>query len=242
MKLHNSSAVLLFLCASSVAAEKGTTRHLHPNSKKSKKSNDISGVDDLEGYTAVEKAFVGLSPIMGVGSGFVITDIRDEETFGPNPDPNDGRVDMCTCDCKAGADGVGCTGWTFIRIKYSSLLWTEPLSDGEDWAGQMQAFQFAGDGVTPLNFMGEDTRISPGGPTIVNVACTSQDCSDLISGAFRQAYGPVSCLAGIADVDTTQLDTGCAKRCENSDTYTAWLDYCQADEEDKESGFSGYGI
>ena len=36
------------------------------------------------------------------------------------------------------------------------------------------------------------------------------------------------------------LATGCYTRC-NTDTYMNWLDYCDADRDDKILGFSGYG-
>jgi hypothetical protein len=177
---------------------------------------------------------------MGVGSGFFIEDITDGDSFGTIPASGGARVDMCTCDCKAGADGVACTGYAGVDFRYSSLLWIKPLSDGLDWTGQMQAYQLAGE--TELNFMGKDTRIYPGGPVFHIVACTNQDCNDEFSGVFRQANGPVSCLAGIDDDEVTQEDNGCAARCSNSETYIEWLEYCKADNEDKESGFRGYGI
>jgi hypothetical protein len=249
MKLHHSSAVLLLLCAfvsqQFVAAEEeeeeeeGQSRELRTGQEKVKnvkKIKNFSGVDDLEGYKKVEKAFVGVNPIMGAGSGFITTDIEVPATFGTIPESGGARVDLCTCDCKAGSDGVGCTGYGGVNFRYSSLLWTEP--DSDKWTGQMQAFQQAS---VALHFMGTDTRVYPGGAAVYNFACTQQDCNGLFSGVFRQANGPVSCLAGIEDEDMP-VSNGCFLRCANSETYTDWLEYCKADKEDTTSGFSGYGI
>ena len=198
----------------------------------------IPGVDDLAGYEADASAFIGLNPKLGNGSGFLLKDNNDitGEKFGNAPESGGPRVDLCTCDCKAGPDGVGCVGWGGVAFKYSSLLWKNPHN--RQWEGQIQAYQEVGAG---LNFVGSDTRIYPGGPVIYNVVCTSQDCSSEFSGVFRQANSEVSCEAGLADKLSSNLN-GCSTRCSNSDTYSAWLLYCAADTEDKSLGFSGYGM
>eukprot|EP00560_Eucampia_antarctica_P007998 CAMPEP_0197831744 /NCGR_PEP_ID=MMETSP1437-20131217/11878_1 /TAXON_ID=49252 ORGANISM="Eucampia antarctica, Strain CCMP1452" /NCGR_SAMPLE_ID=MMETSP1437 /ASSEMBLY_ACC=CAM_ASM_001096 /LENGTH=201 /DNA_ID=CAMNT_0043434793 /DNA_START=208 /DNA_END=813 /DNA_ORIENTATION=+ len=197
----------------------------------------ITGINDLAGYNKVANAFVGLNPKVGSGSGFVMKGDNDIKgnTFGNMPESGGPRVDLCTCNCKAGDDGVGCAGWGGVAFKYSSLLWIDP-SNGR-WTGQIQAFQNVGDG---LNFIGTDTRLYPGGPAIYNVACTSQDCSGEFSGVFRQANSEISCSAGIADKDAG-AENGCSKRCASIDTYTQWIGYCMADKENTSLGFSGYG-
>lgn len=159
---------------------------------------------------------------------------------------NTGRNDLCTCDCVAGPDGIGCVGWGGIAFRYSSMLSIDPKDDRDlgnaniVWSGQIQAFQPAG--TNKLNFIGTDTRYGVGGPAIYSVACTDSMCDGLISGTFRQSNDRVSCDAGLVDTSTGGA-ASCAVRCGNSDgAYMDWLDYCAADEEDTTLGFSGYGI
>ncbi|KAL7525288.1 hypothetical protein ACHAXR_000936, partial [Thalassiosira sp. AJA248-18] len=172
-------------------------------------------------------------------SGFIVGDIAADVFPLNNPGSGGPRVDLCTCDCVAGDDGVGCVGWGGVAFRYSSALWQEPLSGA--WTGQIQAYQAVGNPFQELNFLGTDTRVSPGGTAIYNVACTDSLCDGRFSGVFRQSNGPVSCAAGLEDRDTN-APNGCYKRCGNAETYEAWLDYCEADEENTDSGFSGYGI
>lgn len=205
------------------------------------------GIDDLSGYEEVAKAFVGLNPIIGVGSGFIIAgdnDIKSEGYPIEAPDSDGVRRNLCTCDCAAGSDGVGCVGWGGIAFRYSSLLWKDPLNGA--WTGQIEAYQAVlRDAnsviVERLNFVGSDTRLSPGGHAIYNVACTDSLCDGRISGVFRQSNGPVSCAAGIEDKEAAKGDgTTCFERCANAEAYGEWLDHCNA--ETPNSGFSGYGI
>ena len=202
---------------------------------------ELSGVNDIDGYEKVALKFVGLNPKVGDGSGFILrneNDITSDAFPASNPSSGGPRVNLCTCDCTAGDDGVGCVGWGGVAFKYSSLLWSEPDNPSK-WAGQIQAYQATPD--ADLNFIGTDTRLYPGGPAIYNVACTDKSCGGLFSGVFRQANAAISCKAGLEDAEA-EADNGCFKRCGNSLTYMAWLQYCEAKEEDKSLGFSGYGL
>lgn len=207
--------------------------------------NPPVGIDDFEGYNEVANAFVGLNPKLGSGSGFIIGGANHitSDTF-PVEIPSSGgsRVNLCTCDCEASDDGVGCVGWGGVAFRYSSLLWKDPIT--EAWTGQIQAYQGVTNPTDELNFIGTDTRVSPGGYAIYNVACTDSMCDGRFSGAFRQSNGPVSCSAGQADrASESGMDpSSCFVRCGNAPTYTAWLDYCDAGSEDASLGFSGYGI
>lgn len=213
-------------------------------------SKPLAGTQDLKGYQKLAKAFIGLNPKTGDGSGFIVNDIKSN-TFGIAPESNTGRNNLCTCDCKAGADGIGCNGYAGIRFRYNSMLWMDPVTKA--WNGQMEGWQPQTESTTgefgeQFNFLGQDQRISPGGPAVYNVACTQADCG-IFSGTFRQSNGPVSCKAALADekVGTNSTDptsgTTCYDRCVNkakSTVYQEWLAYCKAGTEDKESGFSGY--
>jgi len=200
--------------------------------------------NNLPGYELDHKKFIGVNPKDGEGSGFIVPNIKDND-FGSISESNTGRNNMCTCDCKPGPDGIGCNGYGGIAFRYNSLLWRDPINKA--WAGQMQAFQRHSSGK-PLYFTGQDIRQYPGGPVIYNVACTSGDCSDLISGTFRQSNEQVKCSAAREEKEfayggnatETQLAALCRNRCSESALYTKWLEYCEADLEDKDSGFSGY--
>lgn len=205
--------------------------------KSSKSSKGLVGINDLAGYEEVTRKFVGLNPKLGAGSGFIVGDITAAVFPVANPASGGPRVDLCTCDCVAGDDGVGCVGWGGVAFRYSSALWKDPLNGV--WTGQIQAYQKVDNGE--LNFLGTDTRLSPGGAAIYNVACTDSLCDGLFSGVFRQSNGPVSCVEGLADKEANE-SYGCFERCGNADTYLEWLDYCDAEDEDKSLGFSGYGI
>lgn len=206
---------------------------------KDKKCSGHKGMNHLSRYDYVATRFVGLNPKDGEGSGFLGNDI----TATPFPQDgkltsNTGRNDLCTCDCTASPDGVGCAGWGGIRFRYTSLLWVDPFNKSA-WTGRMQAYQVISGGS--LNFIGSDVRLSPGGPAVYDVACTSQMCADAgISGVFRQSNTAVSCVAALAE--DSSLDTSCAKRCEDSAVYAEWLAYCAAEKEDKSLGFSGWGV
>lgn len=197
------------------------------------------GMNHQSRYDYVARRFVGLNPKDGEGSGFLGNDV----TATPFPQAgkltsNTGRNDLCTCDCTASPDGVGCAGWGGIRFRYTSLLWVDPFNKNA-WTGRMQAYQIIEGGS--LNFIGSDVRLSPGGPAVYDVACTSQLCADAgISGVFRQSNSAVSCIAALAE--DSSLDTSCAKRCEDSTVYAEWLDYCAAEGEDEFLGFSGWGV
>lgn len=232
--------VLLLLVVPNVSGQKD--RKLGKAKSKGSKTEPTPrtpGVDDQQGYARVAKMYVGINPKLGEGSGFVIRNITSTDYPGNvgSLSSNKGRNNLCTCDCEAGPDGIGCVGWGGIAFRYNSLLWMDPY-DATRWTGQMQAFQMAGDG-TELNFIGTDTRLYPGGPAIYNVACTDGDCGGLISGTFRQANSKVSCAAGIAD-EALDDGTTCFQRCKNVDAYTNWLAYCKAGMEDESLGFVGY--
>lgn len=204
-----------------------------------KKKPKLVGINDKDRYEKAAKKFVGLNPKLGTGSGFVIGDVTNDKWPTENPDSGGPRVNLCTCDCVAGDDGVGCVGWGGVAFRYSSLLWQDPLTKA--WTGQIQAYQLTSNPTDELNFIGTDTRVSPGGAAIYNVACTDSMCQSRFSGVFRQANGPVSCCEGLAD-EASNATNSCSVRCGNAPTYTAWLDYCKAEKEDKSLGFSGFGI
>mmetsp|Transcript_15923 Transcript_15923/g.36435 ORF Transcript_15923/g.36435 Transcript_15923/m.36435 type:complete len:263 (+) Transcript_15923:91-879(+) len=221
---------------------------------------DLVGLDDEAGYAEVARMFVGINPLNGIGSGFPVIGDEVPRITSPEfpmraPFSNDGRNDMCTCDCKPSPDGVGCVGYGAIQFRWSNMLWKDPVSG--DWDGRMQCWQpdpeF--DPVDPMpmpppnefNFLGSDRRIYPGGPVIFVIAGTDDMTTNDLSGVFRQGHDAVSCRAGLSDyfrndqgaeVDTTT----CAYRCRNADTYIEWLEYCAADEEDTSLGFSGYDM
>jgi len=186
-------------------------------------------------------AFVGLNPVSGEGSGFIYRDSSSSsmiaDNFGNQPDSGAGRNNLCTCECKPSASGVGCAGHAGINLQYGSLLWTDPLTGA--WTGRMQGLQIVG-GPTELNFIGTDTRTSPGGAAVYQLTCTQQECGGLFAGNFRQLNGAVSCAAGLAE-DPTDMTT-CAYRCGDQGVYQDWLAYCAGSSDTSdETGFTGYG-
>jgi len=208
--------------------------------RKDKKERVPRGVIDLDRYSDVANKFVGLNPVSGEGSGFIFsessgTSMKGEEGFGDVPESGGGRNNLCTCQCKPSDAGIGCAGHAGINFRYSSLLWVDPFTNR--WTGQMQALQAVTDGE--LNFLGTDTRLSPGGAAVYNVACTQQDCGDLFAGVFRQYNSRVSCKAALAeDEDDT---SSCLVRCGDSGVYKEWLEYCRGNTDNsRETGFSGY--
>jgi len=212
-----------------------------------KDDSNPAGTNDLAGYQKVMKAFVGINAKTSEGSGFVMggANALNHNDFGKMPDSNTGRNNLCTCDCVAGHDGIGCSGWGGIRFRYNSMLWTDPFTHA--WTGQMEAWQpkdesEEGTFGTEFHFIGNDVRRYPGGPAIYNVACTQGECS-LFSGTFRQSNGPVQCSVALAEEESSE-STSCYNRCVTkgkSQLYEDWLNYCKADKEDTTSGFSGYG-
>jgi hypothetical protein len=207
------------------------------------------GTLDLEYYTSVAKAFVGLNPISGDGSGFIYressdTAMDDLTSFGNVPPSGGGRNNLCTCACEPSDSGVGCAGHAGINFRYGTLLWTDPITGA--WTGQIQALQNIGNATDPvnLNFLGTDTRLFPGGPAIYSVACTQQSCSDRFAGVFRQPNGVVSCNAGLAEqLQDPPTAASCFTRCGDSGIYKEWLAYCSEETDtSKETGFSGYGV
>jgi len=77
----------------------------------------LVGIDDEAGYAEVVRMFVGINPLNGIGSGFPVVDgneirngtprITDPNFPNKAPDSNDGRNNMCTCDCNPSPDGIG---------------------------------------------------------------------------------------------------------------------------------------
>ena len=74
-------------------------------------------MNDKEGYEEDALNVFGINKKLGDGSGFVIKDdgalvIIKDPTFPTGiPDSGGNRNDLCTCNCKAGNDGIGCVGW-----------------------------------------------------------------------------------------------------------------------------------
>lgn len=243
-----SSTTILFFLASIVTGQARTVsnrkldKKRRKGNKKNKSDGVIKGVDDLEFYAKYANAFVGLNPVSGSGSGFIFRESSSSsmtgETFGNIDDSGSGRNNLCTCECKPSDSGIGCAGHAGINYRYGSLLWIDPITG--DWTGQTQALQQIPDGK--LNFLGTDTRFSPGGPAVYNVACTLQDCGDLFAGVFRQFNDAVSCKVGLAE-EALAEDTSCFVRCGTTGVYKEWLAYCAEDFDTSEgTGFSGYGV
>jgi len=211
--------------------------------KKSKggKNRRPKGVIELDYYKRRANRFVGLNPVSGNGSGFISRESSGTSmkgpTFGDVPESGGGRNNLCTCECKPSDSGIGCAGHAGINFRYSSLLWIDPFT--ERWTGQMQALQTVTGGE--LNFYGTDTRFSPGGPAVYNVACTQKDCGDLFAGVFRQYNDRVSCKAALKEDENDT--SSCLVRCGESGVYKEWLEYCKAKKDkSRETGFSGYGV
>ncbi|EJK46557.1 hypothetical protein THAOC_34769 [Thalassiosira oceanica] len=213
------------------------------------KAEDLIGLNDEAGYAEVARKFVGLNPINGIGGGFIIGGdsptnpaITSPEFPVDQPDTGGPRVSLCTCDCNPSPDGIGCVGWGGVAFRYSNMVWKDPVTG--DWDGMMQAHQTQDIGEG-LNFMGSDRRIYPGGPVIYSVSATDNMTHKTFSGNFRQSNERISCVAGLEDKarnESSVDSSSCAHRCRNAETYTEWLDYCEAGREDKSLGFSGYGI
>jgi hypothetical protein len=223
--------------------------------------------DNAVYYESKAKAFVGLQPKLGLGTGF--NNFKDtflDGTYGTAPANSfipggPTREDFCTCDCKGGPDGVVCVGYGGISFRYISLL----VSPGADealkcgpWTGQMmveQCYQrpsFAewctlnAENQTVMDFLGDDSRQSPGGPLVWSVGATLSMTQDFVSGVYRQHYSEVSCQLAIDDEkdhnDKNKEDhQSCHSKCGSEGLYEEWLAYCKATAEDKDAGFSGWG-
>jgi len=218
--------------------------------------------DGKDYYTPKAPAFIGLNPRKGYGSGFFFKkDKFLNETYGTAPETNGNppktRTDLCTCDCKASDDGVGCVGFGGIAFRYVSLLTSPGVLCNSEWMGQMVAQDCGaaqGGRCNPsdpeqkyFQFIGEDRRESPGGAAIYSVATTLALTGDVISGAFRQSNGPVSCVAGLADkkdFEDGEVEPAysCYYKCGDEGRYKEWLEYCgKGADTSSETGFSGYG-
>jgi len=220
-------------------------------------------MDDLTYYQGFAKQFVGLNPRKGYGSGFFFlkSDFIDE-TYGTAPNSNgvppaNTRTDLCTCDCKPSAGGLGCVGYGGIAFRYISIL----ASPGKDclgaWSGQMAAQDCGaaqggrfntteGSGQTYFQFMGTDKRQSPGGAVVYDVAATLALTNDGISGVFRQPNDPTSCAMGLKDKADFEAGNkaekdSCFFKCGDEGLYSEWLDYCAQETDKSETlGFRGW--
>jgi len=240
-----SSATILFFLASIVNGQAKTSKSKY--SKSTSKSTGprepiVGGVIDLDFYTKHANAFVGLNPLSGDGSVFIFqassSSSMTGETFGNVPDSGGGQNNICTCECKPSDSGIGCAGHAGTNYRYGSLLWVDPYSG--KWTGQTQGLQTIPD--FEFNFVGTDTRFSPGGPIAYNVACTLQDCGGLFAGVFRQYNEAVSCTAALAEEGSME-PSSCSVQCGDSGVYKEWLAYCGEDTDtSEETGFSGYGM
>lgn len=219
-------------------------------------------MDDLTYYEGFAKQFVGLNPRKGHGSGFFFKkDAFINETYGTAPSsnglPNKTRTDLCTCDCKASAGGVGCVGYGGIAFRYISILASPGKECSGAWSGQMAAQDCGaaqggrcntteGSGQTYFQFMGTDKRESPGGAVVYDVATTLALTGDEISGDFRQPNDPISCAAGLKD--RVEYNAGrqtkaysCFYKCGEEGIYSQWLEYCAAPTDTSAAtGFRGW--
>lgn len=219
-------------------------------------------MDDVTYYEGFAKQFVGLGPRKGYGSGFFFNEgIWKSETYGNAPQSNGvppatPRTDLCTCDCKASAGGIGCVGYGGIAFRYISIL----ASPGKDcigeWSGQMTAMDCGAAGGGRCNttnpdqsyfqFMGTDKRESPGGAAVYDVAATLALTSDGIGGVFRQPNDPTSCTAGKKDradfnAGAKEGKDSCFFKCGEEGIYSEWLEYCDAaTDKSEELGFRGW--
>lgn len=208
-------------------------------------------VNDVEHYEEYYKGFIGLNPVNGLGSGFVFHTFVDP-TFGTVPDPNSGREDQCTCDCKPGPDGIGCAGYGGIAFRSASLLVSPGIDCDDDWTGQIIATDCGAalGGRCPENisdtqefneFTGQDRRAGPGGATVYAVSCTRGNCMNAIGGVFRQSNSPTSCLRALDEDPDSQ--SSCAFKCGDEGLYSEWLDYCaQPADTSIATGFTGWGV
>jgi len=242
-----SSTTILFFLASIVSGQVQTdsmTFKDYASDVRRFRNRDIKGVDDLEFYQKYANSFVGLNPVSGSGSGFIFRESSNSSmtgaTFGNIDNSGGARNNLCTCECKPSASGIGCAGHAGINYRYGSLLWIDPTTGA--WTGQTQALQQLADTTKELNFLGTDTRFSGGGAAIYNVACTSQDCGGLFAGVFRQFNDAVSCKAGLAE-EALAESKSCFVRCGDTGVYKEWLEYCAADiDRSDDTGFSGYSV
>ena len=211
-----STVSLLFPMGTILSLSSADTKiRLKPNKEvnalkkfKPRKPKKIRGMNDLKGYEKVAKMFVELDHKGGESSGFIPSNFTDTPfPLDEKLASNTGRNNVCTCDCTASPDSVGCVGWGGIAFRCTSLLWVDYFNK-KAWRGRMQAYQSIPSGY--LNFIGSDVHLSLGGPAVYDVVCTSQMCADAgISGVFRQSNSAVSCLTVLAE--DSSLDTSCAK-------------------------------
>jgi len=213
-------------------------------------------VNDEPFYEQHANSFIGLNPRRGTGSGFFHREATwKDTTFGTAPETNGKtrtRTDLCTCDCKASPDGVGCVGYGGIAFRYTSLL---AKGCDDSWHGQMVAMDCGAARGGKCNvtdpeqsyfqFIGEDLRASPGGEAIYSVATSLDLTNNGIGGNFRQANDAVSCAAAIQDESdflNSQKDAAdsCFAKCGSLGQYAAWLEYCkQETDTSAETGFKG---
>lgn len=225
-------------------------------------------MDDVTYYEGFVKQFVGLNPRKGFGSGFFHSKNNSDgvgwnaETWGTAPATNGvapgqtPRTDLCTCDCKASAGGLGCVGYGGIAFRYISMLASPGKDCIGDWSGQMAAQDCgAADGgrcssTDPdqkyFQFIGTDKRESPGGSVVYDVATSLTLTDGGIGGVFRQPNGPTSCKAGLKDradfmaKEKLEQDS-CYSKCGDNGEYSKWLEYCAADtDKSEELGFRGW--
>jgi len=212
-------------------------------------------------YDSKAKAFVGLNPRDGLGSGHALKrDALVAETYGTAPDTNGRepktRTDMCTCDCKGSDDGVGCVGFGGIAFRYLSVLRSPGETCSAPWKGKMVSADCGaalGGRCNTSNpdqnyfqFIGEDLRESPGGAAVYSVSTLLPLTGDVLIGSFRQANSKVSCKAGLQDKDDfvnerKEGKDSCYYKCGTEGSYAAWLEYCAKSEDTSvDTGFSGW--
>lgn len=208
-------------------------------------------------HTSKAKAFIGLNPRLGTGSGFfkLQADFR-ADIWGTAPQTNGKppktRNDLCTCDCNGSPDGVGCTGWAGIAFRSLSLLRLDCKRN--EWRGQMvandcnAALGECNENSSWFEFFGEDVRESPGGAVVYSVATAPSTSGETLGGTFRQANSPVNCTAAKKDkadyeAGTKEGAASCFFRCGDQGQYSAWLAYCNAvTDTSAETGYSGWGV
>ncbi|EJK46556.1 hypothetical protein THAOC_34768 [Thalassiosira oceanica] len=190
---------------------------------------DLVGLDNEAGYAEVARMFVGINPLIGIGSGFP-TSVTTSSRAQSSPSVIRRRTTAGITCAHAIANRLRTVSGKRLTIPPSlssssahrlSKIWFVIISllstRCVGWGGVQFRYSnmlwkdpVTGDwdgmmqghqprGVIGLNFLGSDKRIYPGGPAIFALAATEDATDGDISGAFRQGHDAVSCRAGLSD-------------------------------------------